>query len=284
MLNQAGFYLFERGRYTDTEPLYQCSLTIRKKAWGLGTLTWRRASTTWQSSKSRSKYAKAKRRFERALAIRRKTLGPKHPDVAKPPRLRGALPCPGPVREGWAVLRTGASDPEKALGPEHPEVAQSLSNLAALYRAQGQYAKAEPFYRRALAIRDIPLGSENPQLAVHSPRLGSALPCPGPVREERAALQAGAGDPPKDAGSRSPRRGREVSMAWQGCSETQTDMLRPNPFTSARWQSWKRPWARSTPTWRNPSQIMRPYCERWIDPKKPRPSNLVQEQFGRKNA
>ena len=33
---------------------------------------------------------------------------------------------------------------EKTLGPEHPHVATSLNNLAALYRAQGRYAEAEP--------------------------------------------------------------------------------------------------------------------------------------------
>ena len=41
-----------------------------------------------------------------------------------------------------------------ALGPEHPDVARSLNNLAGLYRAQGQYAKAEPLYQRALGIRE----------------------------------------------------------------------------------------------------------------------------------
>jgi tetratricopeptide (TPR) repeat protein len=41
---------------------------------------------------------------------------------------------------------------EKALGPEHPDVAQSLNNLAALYKAQGQYAKAEAMKARAKAI------------------------------------------------------------------------------------------------------------------------------------
>ena len=41
---------------------------------------------------------------------------------------------------------------EKALGPDHPAVALNLNNLAELYRAQGQYAKAEPLYKRALSI------------------------------------------------------------------------------------------------------------------------------------
>ena len=34
LLNQAGFYLYERGRYTDAEPLYERALAIREKALG----------------------------------------------------------------------------------------------------------------------------------------------------------------------------------------------------------------------------------------------------------
>jgi tetratricopeptide (TPR) repeat protein len=50
---------------------------------------------------------------------------------------------------------------EKALGPEHPNVATSLNNLAALYKAQGRYAEAEPLYRRALEIWEKALGPEH---------------------------------------------------------------------------------------------------------------------------
>ena len=42
---------------------------------------------------------------------------------------------------------------------------QSLNNLAALYNAQGQYAKAEPLYQRSLAIREKALGPEHPDVA-----------------------------------------------------------------------------------------------------------------------
>ena len=41
------------------------------------------------------------------------------------------------------------------LDPEHPSTATSLNNLAALYEAMGEYAKAEPLYREALRIRQI---------------------------------------------------------------------------------------------------------------------------------
>jgi len=44
---------------------------------------------------------------------------------------------------------------EKALGPEHPEVAGGLNILAVLYYALGDYAKAEPLYKRALARRRL---------------------------------------------------------------------------------------------------------------------------------
>ena len=41
---------------------------------------------------------------------------------------------------------------EKVLGPDHPNVAQSLNNLAGLYRDQGNSAAAEPLYQRAREI------------------------------------------------------------------------------------------------------------------------------------
>ncbi|MEI6260933.1 MAG: serine/threonine-protein kinase [Deltaproteobacteria bacterium] len=41
---------------------------------------------------------------------------------------------------------------EQAMGYNHPDVATCLNNLAELYIKQGQYAHAEPLYKRSLAI------------------------------------------------------------------------------------------------------------------------------------
>ncbi len=54
----------------------------------------------------------------------------------------------------------------KALGPDHPDVATTLRNLAALYKAQGKYAEAEPLYKRALAIWEKAMGPDHPQVAL----------------------------------------------------------------------------------------------------------------------
>jgi tetratricopeptide (TPR) repeat protein len=43
---------------------------------------------------------------------------------------------------------------ETALSPDHLAVAACLDNLAEVYEAQGQYTRAEPFYQRALGIRE----------------------------------------------------------------------------------------------------------------------------------
>jgi tetratricopeptide (TPR) repeat protein len=44
-------------------------------------------------------------------------------------------------------------------------VAQSLNNLALLYKAQSRYADAEPLYQRALGIFEKNPGPEHPDVA-----------------------------------------------------------------------------------------------------------------------
>jgi hypothetical protein len=44
---------------------------------------------------------------------------------------------------------------EKARGSDHPDVANSLENLAALYRNTGRDAEASELEKRAAAIRAI---------------------------------------------------------------------------------------------------------------------------------
>ena len=54
---------------------------------------------------------------------------------------------------------------EKVLGPDHRSTASTLNYLAMLYRAQGRYAEALPYYQRALSIREKALGPEHPDTA-----------------------------------------------------------------------------------------------------------------------
>lgn len=49
---------------------------------------------------------------------------------------------------------------EKAFGPIHPDVAASLHNLALLYQAMGDHARAESLFRRSVEINEKIFGAE----------------------------------------------------------------------------------------------------------------------------
>ena len=81
---------------------------------------------------------------------------------------------------------------KKALGFNHPSVATSLNNLAELYKTQGQYAQAEPLYKRSLAIREKALGPDHPDVATSLNSLAELYRATGRVKdaevlEKRAA-------------------------------------------------------------------------------------------------
>ena len=52
---------------------------------------------------------------------------------------------------------------ERLLGLEHPDTLVSVNNLAKLLHAKGDYAAAEPLYRRALEAQERILGPEHPK-------------------------------------------------------------------------------------------------------------------------
>ena len=61
---------------------------------------------------------------------------------------------PRELRSSHSRCKTDAKLRRKKYGADHPEVALSLNILATLYDEQGQYAQAEPLYKRALAIME----------------------------------------------------------------------------------------------------------------------------------
>jgi tetratricopeptide (TPR) repeat protein len=127
-----------------------------------------------------------------ALEIRKKALGPEHPDVATSLNNLGILyenmgdyPKAAPYKLLALEIR------RKALGPEHPDVAASLNNLGVLYDNMGDYAKAEPYYLQALEIRKKALGPEHPNVAQSHNNLGILYDVLGDyVKAEPYYLQA----------------------------------------------------------------------------------------------
>ena len=127
LLNQAGYYLYERGRYREAEPLLQRALAIQEQELGASHPDTAQSLNNLAGLYDRQgKYVEAEPLYQRALAIR-----------------------------------------EQELGASHPDTAQSLNNLAELYRVQGKYVEAEPLYQRALAIKEQELGANHPSTATN---------------------------------------------------------------------------------------------------------------------
>lgn len=122
LLNQAAYFLRERARYSEAEPLLQRALAISEKVSGPDhPSTATRLSNLASLYVSQRRYDEAEPLHQRALAIRK-----------------------------------------KVLEPDHPDMATSLHNLALLYHRQDRYGEAEPMYQRALAIREEALGLDHP--------------------------------------------------------------------------------------------------------------------------
>ncbi len=167
LLNQAGYYLHERARYAEAEPLYQRALSIHENVVGPehpDTATSLNNLALLYSDQGR--FAEAEPLYRRALEIREKVLGAEHPDTAQSlNNLAGLYYAQGRFAEAEPLYRRALGIHEKALGPDHPGTATSLNNLALLYDSEGRYAEAEPLYRRALSIREKALGPEHPNTA-----------------------------------------------------------------------------------------------------------------------
>jgi len=67
--------------------------------------------------------------------------------------------------EAESILKRDLNMMEKVRGPKNIFTAQSLNNLAALYRTQGKYEQTEPLYQRALAIIEEQLGPDHSDTA-----------------------------------------------------------------------------------------------------------------------
>ena len=71
----------------------------------------------------------------------------------------------GRYREGIKLGIRSQEIQRRVQGDKHPDYAASLNNLAVLYKAQGDHARAEPLFRQALEIKKQALGDKHPNYA-----------------------------------------------------------------------------------------------------------------------
>jgi tetratricopeptide (TPR) repeat protein len=167
LLNDTGFYLYERGRYTESELLYQHALAIREQQSGSQhPATAQSLDNLAALYREQGKYEQAEPLHQRALAICIHQLGPEHPHTATSlNNLAGLYQIQGKYELAEPLYQNALAIRKKTLGLHHPLTASSFNNLALLYQIQGQYEQAEPLYQRILVFREHQLGPEHPHTA-----------------------------------------------------------------------------------------------------------------------
>jgi tetratricopeptide (TPR) repeat protein len=102
--------------------------------------------------------------LQRALAIDRKALGPRHPQTATTEtNLSGKLVHAARYDEALAAAAEALSIFSETLGLNHPRCAIAASILAFALEAKGERARAEKMYRMALTIDEAAYGPKHPQ-------------------------------------------------------------------------------------------------------------------------
>jgi tetratricopeptide (TPR) repeat protein len=156
-----------QGRYSEAEPLYVRSLSIREQQLGADHPDVATSlNNLAELYRSQGRYSEAEPLYGRSLSIWEQQLGADHPDVATSlNNLAGLYDSQGRYSEAEPLYGRSLSIREQQLGADHPDVASSLNNLALLYTSQGRYGEAEPLYERSLFIKEQQLGANHPDVA-----------------------------------------------------------------------------------------------------------------------
>ena len=184
--NEAGRRLFSQGHYAAAEQEF---IAAMREANSLGKDDVRLASSI--ASLAQIKYLQkeidqAEALFKRALAIRERHLGEKHPEVAVTlnslARLyfrRNDFVSAAPLLMRLLAIK------QESLGAHHPEVAVILTSLAKVRLAEQQYEDAEQLARRALLIREGIHQASDPAVAISLETLADVLAARGLLEEEQ---------------------------------------------------------------------------------------------------
>ena len=115
---------------------------------------------------SDGEYSTAESLFQRALAIREKTLGREHPTVASILSSLGMLDY---LRHNnsnaESLYKRAISAWDKASQTQTFDYAQTLQNLGVLYFDLGKYDEAGALFDRAATIKEHLLGKDHPRVA-----------------------------------------------------------------------------------------------------------------------
>ena len=167
LLERAGWYVLERGRLQQAQPLLQRALAIFEHLYGpehpdIAAIL-RKLGLLYDQL---DRLEQAEILFERALTISETLLGNEHSLTATILNdLAAMYNHQGKHTQAEASFLRALSIREQVPNTDHLDLADTLNDLAILYVYQGKYAQSEPLYLRALRIREQSLAPDHPYIA-----------------------------------------------------------------------------------------------------------------------
>jgi eukaryotic-like serine/threonine-protein kinase len=109
-------------------------------------------------------HTEAQRHLERALELRRRVLGDRHPEtVASMSTLGWVYERQGAYARSEQLRAQALDIRRRTLGDSHPDTLGSMNELAGTYDREGKYAQAEALLIKALETQERVLGQDHPR-------------------------------------------------------------------------------------------------------------------------
>jgi tetratricopeptide (TPR) repeat protein len=148
----AAFFLgvskHEEGKYLESVAAYERCLQLRPDDPTV-------LNNLAQSVADSGDLPRAQQQFERALTLRKATLGLKNADTAQSmDSLALLLQNRAKYHEAEALYRQAKQIREEILGPEARETITTINSLAGLFYSEGRLSEAEKLFRQALHVRE----------------------------------------------------------------------------------------------------------------------------------
>jgi tetratricopeptide (TPR) repeat protein len=119
-------------------------------------------------------YPEAQRQTERALELRRRSLGEQHPDtLTTMENLGGIYRREGLYTQAERLYTKVLRERRQILGGEHPDTLTAMNDLTLVYSEEHKYAEAESMLRRVVDLAPRILGENHPDTLTDIYNLGN---------------------------------------------------------------------------------------------------------------
>ena len=159
-------YLFARSKFEDADSMFQQHFNLTQRILGPEHRETLRSMAFVAYIKFfwKGQLSEGEESYRKALALRKKALGLKHPDTLTcMANLGQMLRRQGKWEDAVIMHRKALMLRKKALGHEHPDTLVSLDYLSGALTTIGDYKAAEEMCQRALEILDSKFGPKHPK-------------------------------------------------------------------------------------------------------------------------